>query len=556
MDTFPLNGLPTPPLEDVATPSLSKSLQKLYADNEAMRASIQSFQIYKETATRDNFINGFDQSSALISLHSDESELFFGQQQQECFNLMQQQNMLITSLGKILEDYINIQNQVIMALKIWQRKQALAGNGAPFPANLDEIQSFVEALMDRINEIIFFCNCLLYLFVEPSVQGILNHAQDLHNVLIFSTFIVEKQPSQVIKTGTKFSASVRWLIGRKLDIHQNKPKMKCEILSEAQAKRLAAQNGANIQIPPTSTGVMIGNECSMVYDSSSGNFSANFAELVIKSIQRSERKGPESVMDEKCTLLFYTTTQYKEYEITCWTLTVPLVVVVHNSQAPQSMATTTWDNAFYIIGREPFQVPDKVHYTKLLEALNMKFASLTGGELTPENLDFLSEKLLFNETGQANEYITYSRFCRDRLPGRNFTFWEWFYAIMKLVTTHLNQMWTDGLIVGFINKQKTLEEILPSQPNGTFLLRFSDSECGAITIAVHHDHGRYLITPWTANDLVVRSLADRVNDLPMCQILYPKMLQRDAAFGSFYTPRIARDGYVPAQIVVQPPQFH
>lgn len=38
------------------------------------------------------------------------------------------------------------------------------------------------------------------------------------------------------------------------------------------------------------------------------------------------------------------------------------------------------------------------------------------------------------------------------------------------------------LIFGFIGKQH-LHVILQNQPNGTFLLRFSDSEIGGITIA-------------------------------------------------------------------------
>lgn len=37
-------------------------------------------------------------------------------------------------------------------------------------------------------------------------------------------------------------------------------------------------------------------------------------------------------------------------------------------------------------------------------------------------------------------------------------------------------------ILGFVNKQQA-QDMLMSKPNGTFLLRFSDSEIGGITIA-------------------------------------------------------------------------
>ncbi|XP_053947015.1 signal transducer and transcription activator-like [Anastrepha ludens] len=558
MNVLPINGPPTPPLEEVALASLYTHLQKLAVDNETMRASIQNFQNDQDMSH--NMYTDFDQSPALLSLQPlGERDLFLEQQQQQYFNLRERKNRLILGLGTILGEYGSIQNHVIRSLKIWQRKQALSANGAPFPDNLDEIQYFVEALMDLITEIIALINNLLYFGDEPTLNEILNHARGLHNVLIFSAFIVEKQPPQVIKKSSKFPVTVRWLIGEKLDIHRSKPKIKCEILSEAQAKRLAVQNsGPNFQIPPASNGEMTGNECPMEYDISNRNFAANFTNLVIKQIQRSERRGPEIVMDEKCTLLFYTTTVYKEYEITCWTLTLPLVVVVHGSQEPQSLATITWDNAFSVIEREPFKVPDKVHYTKLLEALNMKFAFSTGRHLTAENFEFLREKLLFNDAGQVNEYISYSQFCRDKLPDRGFTFWEWFYAIMKLTKEHLKQMWVDGLIVGFINKRKTMEQILPYQENGTFLLRFSDSELGGITIAFRDDCGNIMIlAPWTSNDLHTRSLADRIRDLDVLKIVYPKMLQRDAAFGSFYTQQIGRRDYVSSilkvQIAPQPP---
>lgn len=64
-------------------------------------------------------------------------------------------------------------------------------------------------------------------------------------------------------------------------------------------------------------------------------------------------------------------------------------MVVHDNQAPQAWATIIWDNAFSVIEREPFKVPERVHYTKLLEALNMQFAYYTGRHLTTENLELL-----------------------------------------------------------------------------------------------------------------------------------------------------------------------
>lgn len=56
--------------------------------------------------------------------------------------------------------------------------------------------------------------------------------------LCFSTFIIEKQPPQVLKTQTKFAATVRLLVGGKLNVHMNPPQVKAVIVSELQAKAL------------------------------------------------------------------------------------------------------------------------------------------------------------------------------------------------------------------------------------------------------------------------------------------------------------------------------
>jgi signal transducer and activator of transcription 5B len=153
---------------------------------------------------------------------------------------------------------------------------------------------------------------------------------------------------------------------------------------------------------------------------------------------------------------------------------------VHGNQEPQSWATITWDNAFADINRVPFQVPDKVAWNSLAEALNMKFRASTGRSLTQENLHFLCEKA-FKTTlpyPVPNDLmVSWSQFCKEPLPDRTFTFWEWFYAAMKLTREHLRGPWNDGSIIGFIHKGKA-EDYLLKCPRGTFLLRFSDSELG------------------------------------------------------------------------------
>lgn len=100
----------------------------------------------------------------------------------------------------------------------------------------------------------------------------------------------------------------------------------------------------------------------------------------------------------------------------------------------------------------------------------------------------------------SNLMITWSQFCKEPLPDRSFTFWEWFYAVMKLTKEDLRGMWIDGWVdnmwseskmspiylfralLGFVSRQEA-EDFLKSSDVGTFLIRFSDSELGGVTVA-------------------------------------------------------------------------
>jgi len=49
-------------------------------------------------------------------------------------------------------------------------------------------------------------------------------------VTMCSTFIIEKQPPQVLKKDSRFTATVRLLVGGKLNVHMNPPTVKATII--------------------------------------------------------------------------------------------------------------------------------------------------------------------------------------------------------------------------------------------------------------------------------------------------------------------------------------
>ena len=78
--------------------------------------------------------------------------------------------------------------------------------------------------------------------------------------------------------------------------------------------------------------------------------------------------------------------------------------------------------------------------------------------------------------------LSWSLFCKETLPDRTFTFWEWFYRLLLLTSQNMGRLWKEGYIMGFVMRQAA-ERMLEQQQNGCFLLRFSDSELGGVTIS-------------------------------------------------------------------------
>lgn len=98
------------------------------------------------------------------------------------------------------------------------------------------------------------------------------------------------------------------------------------------------------------------------------------------------------------------------------------------------------------------------------------------------------DNLSSNPKEYNNMYLSWSLFCKETLPDRNFTFWEWFYRALILTSNHLQRLWKEGYIMGFVSKSAAQSILLEKGQAGLFLLRFSDSGLGGVTIfSVKHD---------------------------------------------------------------------
>ncbi|XP_072173805.1 signal transducer and activator of transcription 5A-like isoform X2 [Diadema setosum] len=465
---------------------------------------------------------------------------------------------------KILQSRV-LEDELIM----WKRQQQLSGIGGPPEGSLDQLQCWCESLAELI-----WHNRQQVKKVEMLRQQlpIPSHNQDLLpelnrcfmaqlSTLVTSTFIIEKQPPQVLKKETRFSASVRLLVGGKLNVHMNPPQVKATIISETQAKAVLASETSSWD---ETSGDILNNCGVMEYHRETGVLSVTFRNMSLKRIRRADRRGAEFVTEEKFTILFQSqfTVASGELVFQVRTMSLPVVVVSHGNQECNALATILWDNAFGETGRVPFAVPDGVPWPEIGRALNSKFMLSNGRSLSDSNLHYLAQKAFSHHNVGSHEdfgnsFVTWSIFNRDPLPNRTFTFWRWFHGVLELTRKHLRGPWNDGSIMGFVSRSKAHDLLLTKQV-GAFLLRFSDSEIGGITIAWLAEESTtgerqvYNLQPFTADDFNIRSLADRIHDLEHLTHLYPD-IPKDKAFGQYYTtdqvPSQTGGGYVPSSLV-------
>lgn len=549
----------------------------------SLQANIESFSLqYHECLKNKGHINYLQQSGPMTNERRELEACLRVQidEMERKLNVLvaqinQSQMELVDHMKENIANLRQLQSQVLDEELIkWKREQQLSGNGVIMHSNLNTIQEWCELLADliwstrqQVGNVARINGKTIAELRQPHLTEMLDdmgkQVTSLLSTLVTSTFVIEKQPPQVMKTNTRFTATVRLLVGGQLNVHMTPPRVTVVIISEQQAQLLLKSDTQGRGKQPVECGDILNNSGCMEYQPTSRQLSVSFRNMQLRKIKRAEKKGTESVMDEKLTLLFQSEFNVGGGELVfqVWTLSLPVVVIVHGNQEPHGWATVTWDNAFSPPGRVPFAVPDKVTWGQLADTLRIKFSSATGGDLSEDNLRFLAEKIFrsslpLNAMELNSMTVSWTQFCKDALPERNFTFWEWFYMVVKVTRDYLRTLWCDRLIMGFIQK-KQAEEMLSKCPPGTFLLRFSDSELGGITIAwVGEGNEVFSLQPFTSRDLMLRSLADRILDLAQLQFLYPNVA-KDDVFSKYYTKpenEMLKNGYVkPVLVTTLPP---
>lgn len=112
-----------------------------------------------------------------------------------------------------------------------------------------------------------------------------------------------------MKTNTRFTSTVRLLVGGKLNVHMSSPHVEVSIISEAQANSLLQTDrtrSSDVRNRNEVSGEILNNSGRMDYAQQTRQLTVQFRNMQLKKIKRAEKKGTESVMDEKFSLLFQT----------------------------------------------------------------------------------------------------------------------------------------------------------------------------------------------------------------------------------------------------------
>lgn len=360
--------------------------------------------------------------------------------------------------------------------------------------------------------------------------------------MMLKCFIIEKQPPQVMKRDTRFSAAVRIIAGERWGFAIKQPVIKVVLVNAEQAQSLLrVLNNSILEDPKIqSCGEVLNGDKVMEYSSQTKTVHFQFKNLVLKKLHRAaDRRAAELVTEEKFGVYFHCTVHlpYKssyaphphavnDSHVTLHACSLPVTVTVHGSQSPAAEATIFWDNSFAPRNRESFAHPGAHSWGELKTRISDCFMKNTHRWLNEEALTYLGMKVLNTDTADDldKKLVSWQAFAKDTLkkPDRNFTFWEWLYSAIDLIKKHFLPMWKDNLIEGFISKTRTeaLLKASTTEPH-TFLLRFPDSTQGMISISYKQPDETVKHIIYSARDLNKHDLAKRILDPPVFKCLYP-----------------------------------
>ncbi|XP_066433216.1 signal transducer and activator of transcription 1-alpha/beta-like isoform X3 [Eleutherodactylus coqui] len=472
---------------------------------------------------------------------------------------------IVHKIGELLNITSHTQSSLINEeLVEWKRGQQIACIGGPPNTCLDQLQSWFTSIakslqqvsqqLKKLEELEQKLTCDGEDPIAENKQTFQERTQNLFKQLIQSSFVVERQPCMpthpqrplVLKTGVQFTVKLRLLV--KLQELNYQLKVKA-VFDKDVSEKNTVKGFRKFNTLGTHTKVM------NMEESTNGCLAAEFRHLQLKEQKNAgcrTNEGPLIVTEELHSLSFETQLCQPGLVIDLETASLPIVVISNVSQLPSGWASILWYNMLTSETKNLsfFLNPPAARWAQLSEVLTCQFSSVTKRGLHAEQLTMLEEKLLGPNMSSTEDFIPWSRFCKENLSEKNFPFWLWIEGILELIKKHLLCLWNDGCIVGFISKDRERALLREKQP-GTFLLRFSESSKEeAITFTwveasqnvsepVFHS-----VEPYTKKELSAVSFPDIIRNYKVMaaenipenplKFLYPDT-PKDMAFGKYYS---------------------
>uniref|UniRef100_A0A8C8M869 Signal transducer and activator of transcription n=1 Tax=Oncorhynchus tshawytscha TaxID=74940 RepID=A0A8C8M869_ONCTS len=448
----------------------------------------------------------------------------------------------------------------------WQRRQQKACIGAPDSTCLDQLEKWFTTEAECLFQVRKFLKKLEELMgkvtydqdpVKKQKPALQKRVDSLLTSLLKSAFVVETQPSMpqgkgplVLRTNVQFSVKTRFLV----KFPELNHAMKVNVSMDREAPLVKGYRRFNV--------LGTNSKALNMAESMSGGMVADFRHLTLKE-QKSGGGGKGihdlslSVTEELHIINFNTEFLLHDMSVSLETSSLPVVIISNSSQQQSAWASILWFNMLCL---EPknllfFANCPVAMWSQLGEMLSWQFLSSTTRGLESNQLDMIAHKLFGKQQSYDACNISWTKFSKENVPNTNFTFWVWFDGILFMVKSHLENLWKDGSIMGFVSKGKE-KTLLKKKRRGTFLLRFSESiRDGGITFSWvdYSPTGEpdvRSVQPFTKVDLsqipfheIIRNFQiledENVPENPLL-FLYPDTPKVEA-FGKYYTEKSGAD---------------
>ncbi|XP_069509801.1 signal transducer and activator of transcription 2 isoform X2 [Ambystoma mexicanum] len=450
----------------------------------------------------------------------------------------------------------------------WCQRQQDACIGRSLDVSLSHLETWFTGTAEAFFQLRRILNDLVELPAKISYENdplrtdpviLQARVNELITCLLKRAFVVEDQPNQlyqpcmsppwprplVLRTSVRFSVSTRLLV-------------KLQELNHSLKVTAAIDNNAMTTKGYRKFNIMGTLDKMLSMDNVlKKGMVAEFKHLTLKE-QRAGVGGKGSkginevlVTEELHVMNFTVKFKYQDLELELEATTLPLVIISNVGQQSSAWASVIWFNLLATDTKNLafFSNPPAATWARLANALSWQFSCATNRGLDSEQLSMLAEKLCgTNPKPRPESLVKWSRFSKESMPGLAFSFWTWFDGVLHLVKAHLENIWNDGYVMGFVCRA-TERSLLKRKRTGTFLLRFSEScKEGAVTFSwVDHQETDKptvrSVQPYTKQDLAnipfveilhsYQILADENIPENTLLYLYPDT-PKDEAFSKYY----------------------